>query len=299
MSMFEDSESNASTPHPKAKAKKGSKAKRRRRPRPESDSSSDPNSELDPKVVPTTRPDPGPRSDPEFGSGPPPRKSRKSGKSRTECKPELEPEPEPDPPQPQSDPEPEPDPQPEPESDPFDPEALRLSQDFNAAVGVKRIITTVRCDKPHRQVFVRVKPGEANRLETGIFEDKINQGERYLIDRGLWPELADEISPVCLLTAITKQGDIFLWPVKLPGSDGRSNDWNSSALITAELAETRWVRMAANMMAGCYDTFEATGELAEPVWPDLTLQEILKLCFKERFIRALDHPVLRALRGEV
>lgn len=183
--------------------------------------------------------------------------------------------------------------------DPFDDlESLKLSQDFSAAIGVKKVITTVKCDKPHRQVFVRVKPGEDNRLETGIFEDKINRGERYLVDRALWPELVTEISPVCLFTAITKQGDISLWPVKLPGQDGRSNDWNDSALAAAKLAETRWVRMAANMQAGCYDIFEATGELAEPQWPELSFQEILRLAFKDRFIQDTDHPVMRALRGE-
>lgn len=183
--------------------------------------------------------------------------------------------------------------------DPFDNlEDLRLSQDFGASIGVKKVITTVRCDKPHRQVFTRVKPGEENRLETGIFEDKINRGERYLVDRVLWPELVTEISPVCLFTAITKQGDISLWPVKLPGQDGRSNDWNDSALAAAKLAETRWVRLAANMAAGCYDVFEATGELAEPQWPELSFQEILRLAFKDRFIQDTDHPVMRALRGE-
>lgn len=187
----------------------------------------------------------------------------------------------------------------QPAPDPFDDlESLKLSQDFSAAIGVKRVITTVKCDKPNRQVFVRVKPGEENRLETGIFEDRINRGERYLVDRALWPELVTEISPVCLLTAITKQGDIFLWPIRLPGPDGRSCDWHTSAMAAAQLAEKRWVRMAANMASGSYDVFEASGELAEPKWPELSLQEILRLAFKDRFIQDVDHSVLRGLRGE-
>ena len=96
----------------------------------------------------------------------------------------------------------------------------------------------------------------------------------------------------------SKQGDLFLWPVKLPGVDGKTNDWNESALAAAQLAETRWVRMAANMQAGCYDVFEASGDLAEPQWPGLSFEEIVRLAFKDRQIQGLDHPVLRALRGE-
>ena len=182
--------------------------------------------------------------------------------------------------------------------DPFNPENLRLSQDFGATLGVKKVLTTVRCDKPNRQVFCRVRPGEEWRLDTGIFEDKVNRGERYLVDRDLWGELAGEIVPATLLTAVTKQNDLFLWPIKLPGPDGRSNEWNDSALAAARLAETRWVRMAANMQAGPYDVFEACGELADPVWPDLTFPEILRLAFKDRFIQDLDRAVLKALRGE-
>ena len=53
------------------------------------------------------------------------------------------------------------------------------------------------------------------------------------------------------------------------------------------------------MAAGLYDTFEAAGELAKPEWPELTLAEILKLSFRDRFIQDIDHSALRALRGEV
>ena len=52
--------------------------------------------------------------------------------------------------------------------DPFDPESLRLSQDFASSIGVKRAVTVVPCRKPHRQEFVRVRPGEEWRLEPGL-----------------------------------------------------------------------------------------------------------------------------------
>jgi len=180
--------------------------------------------------------------------------------------------------------------------DPFDPASLRLSQDFASTIGVKKVLTTVPCRKPNRHEFVRVRPGEDWRLETGVFEDKVNR-ETYLVRRGLWAELAGEVQPVCLFLAVNRQGDVLLWPVKLPGADGRSNTWNDSALAAARLAESRWVRAASNMGAGMYDTFEAAAELSEPEWPELSLTEILRLCFQNRFIESVDHPAIRALRG--
>lgn len=176
-------------------------------------------------------------------------------------------------------------------------EGLRLSQDYASAVGVKKVLATVRCQKPNRQEFVRVREGEDWRLETAIFEDKINR-DIYMVAPELWTDMAEEINPVCLFTAITKQGDLFLWPVKLPGVDGRSNIWNESALKAAEVAQHKWIRMAANLRAGYYDLFEASGELAEPEWPEPTFPEILRLCFGDRFLESPDHPVLQELRGE-
>jgi hypothetical protein len=181
--------------------------------------------------------------------------------------------------------------------DPFSPESLRLGQDFAASVGVKRILTTVPARKPNRHEFVRVRPGEDWRLETAVFEDRLTR-DVYIVDRRLWSELGTEIYPVCLFLATNRQGDVFLWPVKLPGPDGRSNTWNDSSLAAARLAEQSWIRVTANMAAGMYDTFEATGELPEPEWPELTFSEILRLCFRDRFIQDIDHPVLRSLRGE-
>ena len=181
--------------------------------------------------------------------------------------------------------------------DPFDPASLRLNQDFASAAAVKKVLTTVPCRKPNRHEFVRVRPGETWRLETGVFEDRVNR-DVYLVQPNLWSELAGEVYPVCLFLTVNRQGDTFLWPVKLPGIDGRSNTWNDSALSAARLAESKWVRVAANMNNSMYDVLGALGELAEPAWPELTLQEILRLCFKDRFIREVDHPAIRALRGE-
>ena len=74
---------------------------------------------------------------------------------------------------------------PDPAPDPFDPASLRLSQDFASSIGVKRVFTRIRCGKPEKHEFVRVRPGEEWRLETCLLELKGSQDkpgqETYLV----------------------------------------------------------------------------------------------------------------------
>ena len=39
-------------------------------------------------------------------------------------------------------------------------------------------------------------------------------------------------------------------------------------------------------------------QMTEPEWPEMTLGQILELAFKTRYIKTLDHPVVRRLLGE-
>lgn len=181
-------------------------------------------------------------------------------------------------------------------SNPFDPSRLRLSQNFADAVGVKRALLTIPVRKPGRQDFVRVNPDEGYRLETAVLELK-DERETYLVDPGLWAELPGEIVPKVLFTAQNRQGVLFLWPIRLPGEDGRHDEWNRSALEAADLAQTQWVRVAANMGLGAYEVYTATGDLPKPEWPETDFREILRVAFKDRFITSMDHPAVRRLRG--
>ena len=175
---------------------------------------------------------------------------------------------------------------------------LRLSQDFGTSLGVKKAIITVPVRKPHKQWFIRTHPSDEYRFETAVIQDEQDR-ELYLVDRPLWDELTGELSPKVLVTAINRQNTLFLWHIGLPGEDGRSNSWNTSALEAVELGRNQWVRVAANMQAGSYDVYVAGSNLAEPEWPDLEFAEILNKAFKDKFIKDADHPVLRRLRGEV
>jgi hypothetical protein len=53
------------------------------------------------------------------------------------------------------------------------------------------------------------------------------------------------------------------------------------------------------MSLQAYDITVAPGQVAEPAWPDLSFQQIIKIAFRDKMIDEWNHPVLRRLRGEV
>jgi hypothetical protein len=182
--------------------------------------------------------------------------------------------------------------------DPFDLAELRLSQNFAETAGVRKLLTTVPVGKPSNQDFVRVHSDDAFHVETVVLELK-EEGETFLVAKPLWPELAGELTPKVLYLSVNRQGVPRIWPIRLPGEDGRIDNWNASALEAAQIARTRWIRVVANRSLGAYEIFEATGALPEPPWPAHSFQEILNIAFKGRCIAELDHPVIRRLRGEL
>jgi hypothetical protein len=165
-------------------------------------------------------------------------------------------------------------------------------------VGVKKVLTTVQVRRPDKQWFVSVHPDEKWRMEVAMIELK-EENEHYVVAPALAPGLIGEAVPKILFTGMTRQGNIFLWPVKLPGPDGKHDDWNRSALQAASQAMKAWVRVVANKQVGGYELVQATANLPAPQWPDMDFAQVFKIAFKDRIITSLDHPVLRKLRGEV
>lgn len=184
------------------------------------------------------------------------------------------------------------------DGDLFDPARLRLPQNFADAIGVKKALLTVPVRKPNRQDFFRVHPGDDYRLQVAVIELKDDR-ETYLVDPSLCPEIPGEVTPKLLVTTITRQGVLALWPIRLPGEDGRLDNWNRSAMEAAELATKSWVRVVSNMSLGAYDVLLPDGKFPEPEWPDVDFRTILKIAFKDCFIQSLDHPVIRGLQGAI
>ncbi len=183
------------------------------------------------------------------------------------------------------------------EADEWDLESLKVSQDYADGLGVEQAVTDVPVSKPLKSQWVRTHPDEAYRIETLLLELE-EERELYLIAPSLHSALITEptVSRRLLITTITKQGRLFLWPIKLPAPDGKSNIWNETAVEAARRASSCWVRIAADMSFGTYRVWEAKVTLGDPKWPSLSFKEILKIAFQERRISSLDHPVVKRLR---
>jgi hypothetical protein len=180
--------------------------------------------------------------------------------------------------------------------DPFDLGNLRLSQSFTETAGVKKLLTTVPVRKPNPQDWVRVHPGSEYRENFPLIELK-DEREEYVVAASLVPQLVGEFVSKTLYTTVNRQGVVSLWPVRLPDPDGREMEWHRSAREAAELAMNRWVRCKANRSLGAYEIFQAEACIAEPAWPDLTFQQIIRIAFRDRLITSMDHPVIKRLRG--
>jgi hypothetical protein len=164
--------------------------------------------------------------------------------------------------------------------------------------GVKKVLTTVPVRRPGNQTFFQVRRGEDWRIQTAILQLK-DDSDCFLVMPDLLHEVGQEVRPKLLYTAISRDGNPFLWPVNLPGEDGRLDTWSQSAHAAAQIAEKSWIRLVSNRSFGAYEVMQAAGNLEDPEWPELTFQELVNLAFKDKVVDRLDHPVLRRLRGEL
>jgi hypothetical protein len=187
-------------------------------------------------------------------------------------------------------------------TNPFSREALRLDQNYTAALGLQEHIHNIAVDKPPSEVWFRVHPDRNERGEEMIFDTYLlhlkNGPDRgvYQVSATLLPLLSGEkaLKPTRLVLCVDRQKELRFWPLRLPGPDGREDEWMSSALAIAEQAKHEWVRMVAG--ASGYKSLTSSADLPEPIWPTQSLDELLELAFKKRRIASENDPVFRRLR---
>lgn len=179
----------------------------------------------------------------------------------------------------------------------FDLAAMRLTPGADQVIEAKKIIQKIPIKKPTKQEFVRVNPGESYTITVGLLELKEDK-QFYLVVpelRGLLPDIA----AFQLVLGMNRQKQLFIWPIRLPDSDGRPNPWSLSAMDAAEEAKTSWVKVVANMHAQAYEVYQAQATLSEPEWSDKSFEELLEIAFKGFIIDSEDHFVIKQLRGQI
>ena len=176
-------------------------------------------------------------------------------------------------------------------------DALRLNQNFESIIDAQQVLTAVKVRKPNNQEWFRVHPNKDWRLQTALLRLK-QEGEDYLVLPNLWAAVWDEIQPVMLFTAMNRHGEVFIWPVRLPKGDGRTDPFMESDMMVAKEAERKWTRRQWVPENRTHKVLVANSLTEEPVWPEITFQELIKKAFKDKYIRELDHPVLKRLRGD-
>ena len=185
--------------------------------------------------------------------------------------------------------------------DPFDPAQFRAPNTLDGSGdGIRREFTQIRIGKPKKSSFFRSHADPAYRLPVNIIEyDSGMMKEEFLVMPTVTEALVEETKPKLLVLCVDKMGIPFLWLAPRQAEDGfqRTNLWNTSALEALKLSETKWVRMSANMAEGAYTIHTSSSDSA-PDWPDLQLNELIKLGFgEERVIRDMNHPVVKRLLG--
>jgi hypothetical protein len=185
--------------------------------------------------------------------------------------------------------------------DPFDIESLRLPQDFSALLGLQPVLNTVAVRKPSKEWWIRVHDNPKYHFPTAliVLKESGERGETYLVSADLWPRLQEEstFATYQLFTAITRQHGVFLWPIRLPGPDGKLDEWSRTALDAALQAQSAWVRVQSRKQGGGYSLLRSAYTDA-PQWPAATIEDLMNIAFRDRLITTWDHPILRHLRGE-
>ena len=115
------------------------------------------------------------------------------------------------------------------------------SRDFADPADVTSLVTQVPVRRPNGHTFVRVHPSPEYRFPVDLIELP-DEEETYLIYSNDVAAALDEVRKPCMLyTAITRQGTVFLWPVKLPRGNKKLVAWRTSATEAAEKATKAWV----------------------------------------------------------
>jgi hypothetical protein len=172
---------------------------------------------------------------------------------------------------------------------------LKVDQNYEE-LGENKLLVDVPITKPNRQWWVRCHPSAEYRMAASVFVDTRDR-TFYRVAGGVRQELENEMKAVELITSITRQGELFIWPITLPPPDKADNPWNKTAREAARRAEDQWVSVRSNTNRGAYDIVTPEHPPTDPSWPSFEFEDLLERAFKGNHISSIDHPIIKNLRG--
>ena len=176
--------------------------------------------------------------------------------------------------------------------------AYRINQSYGDTLGSKKLVSHVAVGKPVKGRFFQANADTENKVDVYIYEDKL-ESTFHLVSPAVSEILGGLVRAVTLHLAIDRANNPFLIPVPFPAESGQRNPWHQSLLNAIQIAHQHWVRIESDKSAGVYQVYEAQGDLQPPIWPTLTMDELVGIAFSGRVIDGVNHPKVQSALGRV
>ena len=154
----------------------------------------------------------------------------------------------------------------------------------------------VECRRPAKGHFftVRPEPSKPWKDRAFYFLLQIEGRDPYIVAPAIAEEKKEEdtIRPVLIVRYVTMAGEEGLWALKLDPPDGKSNNFNKSALNILEIAESgKWVRIVSTKKHYRHQVSKKTFEQVPPKFTDRSFSDLIDTAFKDRTVTSSDHEI--------
>jgi hypothetical protein len=166
---------------------------------------------------------------------------------------------------------------------------------------IRREQLTIPEGRP-KDVFFRIDPREEMQQPVAIFEYK-PEGRLSSDTHILTPDIAEQLGRrsryAIVRVCICRPNIARLWAVKVPDTDrGSTNSFTQTAWEAIPFLEKAWDRLDLNESGTGYDVVLPESAWPEPEWRTDSLGSLIHKAYRGRFIDNMDHPIIKALRGQ-
>src|SRR5262249_51395738 len=131
-------------------------------------------------------------------------------------------------------------------------------------------VSRVMVCRPKKTWWITAHPNKDYAAKVGILEPTDDKEDIYVVAEDVAKQLNGEATFkwTRLVPTMTARGILFLWSIRLPNKDGKTDTWADSELKCLKEARQGWRRIAANMNTSSYDCFRPAVNLKDPRWPN-------------------------------